>query len=54
MKQQLDYSRAIGFDNVEKLSTELQQLVGFYSRIPTNLDEWYQKPEQRFYRPGQD
>ncbi len=54
MKQQLDYSRAIGYDNVEKLSTELQQLVGFYSRIPSNLDEWYQKPEQRFYRPGQD
>jgi hypothetical protein len=54
MKQQLDYSRAIGYENVEKLSTELQQLVGFYSRIPTNLDEWYQKPEKRFYRSGQD
>lgn len=54
MKQQLDYSRVIGYENVEKLSVELQQLVGFYSRIPSNLDEWYQKPEQRFYRPGQD
>ncbi|MFV8339785.1 phytanoyl-CoA dioxygenase family protein [Flavobacterium sp. LB3P21] len=54
MKQQLDYSRVIGYENVEKLSIELQQLVGFYSRIPSNLEEWYQKPEQRFYRPGQD
>ena len=54
MKQQFDYSRAIGYENVEKLSNELQQLVGYYSRIPSNLDEWYQKPEQRFYRPGQD
>lgn len=54
MKQQLDYSRAIGYDEVEKLSPELQQLVGFYSRIPSNLEEWYQKPEKRFYRPGQD
>lgn len=54
MKQQLDYSRAIGYENVEKLSIELQQLIGFYSRIPSNLEEWYQKPEQRFYRPGQD
>lgn len=54
MKQQLDYSRAIGYDNVEKLTAELQQLVGFYSRIPTNLDEWYRKPEERFYTPGQD
>jgi len=54
LKQQLDYSRAIGYENVEKLSKKLQQLVGFYSRIPSNLDEWYQKPEHRYYRPGQD
>jgi len=54
MKQQLDYSRAIGYENVQKLSTALQQVIGFYSRIPSNLDEWYQKPEERFYRPGQD
>ena len=54
MKQQLDYSRAIGYDKVEKLTAELQQMLGFYSRIPTNLEEWYQKPEHRFYRPGQD
>lgn len=54
MKQQLDYSRALEYENVEKLSPELRQLVGFYSRIPSNLNEWYQKPENRFYRPGQD
>lgn len=54
IKQQLDYSRAIGYENVEKLRAELQQIVGYYSRIPSNLDEWYQKPGNRFYRPGQD
>ena len=54
MKQQLDYSRAIGYDRVEKMSPELQQLIGYFSRTPSNLEEWYQKPEQRFYRPGQD
>ena len=54
MKQQFDYSRAIGYKNIEKLSDKLKQLLGYYSRTPSNLNEWYQKPEKRFYRPGQD
>ena len=54
MKQQLDYPRAIGYENADGLSSELQQIIGFYSRVPSNLNEWYQKPEHRFYRPGQD
>jgi ectoine hydroxylase-related dioxygenase (phytanoyl-CoA dioxygenase family) len=54
MKQQLDYPRAVGYDELEKMSSRLQQLIGFFSRTPSTLDEWYQKPENRFYRPGQD
>ena len=54
MKQQLDYPRAVGYDRVEEMSTELQQIIGYFSRTPSNLEEWYQKPEQRFYRPGQN
>lgn len=54
MKQQLDYSRAIGYDEVVKLPEEIQQLLGYFSRIPSNINEWYQTPENRFYRPGQD
>jgi ectoine hydroxylase-related dioxygenase (phytanoyl-CoA dioxygenase family) len=54
MKQQLDYSRAIGYDLVENMNPQLQQLIGYFARTPSNLEEWYQKPENRFYRPGQD
>lgn len=54
MKQQLDYPRAVGYDKLENMSSNLQQLIGYFSRIPSTLDEWYQKPENRFYRPGQD
>jgi Phytanoyl-CoA dioxygenase (PhyH) len=54
MKQQLDYPRAVGYDRVEEMSPKLQQIIGYFSRTPSNLEEWYQKPEQRFYRPGQD
>lgn len=54
MKQQLDYSKTIGYDKLQSLNPQLQQLAGFFSRTPSNLDEWYRKPEERFYRPGQD
>jgi hypothetical protein len=54
MKQQLDYCKAIGYELVVNMSEELKQILGFFSRTPTNLEEWYKKPEERFYRAGQD
>lgn len=54
MKQQLDYPRSVGYDELEKMSPEVQQIIGYFARTPSNLEEWYQKPENRFYRPGQD
>jgi Phytanoyl-CoA dioxygenase (PhyH) len=54
MKQQLDYPRSVGYDELEKMSPEVQQMIGYFARTPSNLEEWYQKPENRFYRPGQD
>lgn len=54
MKQQLDYPRAIGYDKLQNMSSHLQQLIGYFSRTPSNLNEWYQKSENRLYRPGQD
>lgn len=53
MKQQFDYCRQIGFDNVEKMSEGLQQVLGYKSRIPASLEEWYQPLEKRFYRNDQ-
>ena len=54
MKQQLDYCRALGLEKLDSVSDLVKQMVGYYSRTPTNLQEWYQKPEDRFYRPNQD
>jgi len=53
MKQQLDYPRCIGYDRAADFSENLKQVLGYNSRIPTSLDEWYQPPEKRLYRPGQ-
>ncbi|MES2779625.1 MAG: phytanoyl-CoA dioxygenase family protein [Bacteroidota bacterium] len=54
MKQQLDYPQAVGTETLLQLSPNMQQVIGYFSRTPKNLDEWYQVPEKRFYRPGQD
>lgn len=53
MKQQYDYCRFLGYDKVVNMSSFTKQLLGYYSRVPENLDQWYQLPENRMYRPGQ-
>lgn len=53
-KQQLDYCKVIGESNVDRLKDEIKQLVGYKSRIPSSLEEWYQPKELRYYQPDQD
>lgn len=50
-KPQFDYCRVLGDD--VWLTDELRQIVGYNARIPSTLDEWYQTPEKRCYRPNQ-
>jgi ectoine hydroxylase-related dioxygenase (phytanoyl-CoA dioxygenase family) len=54
MKQLLDYPRAIGYDKIDSFNLELQQLLGYHSRVPASLDEWYQPENNRFYKKDQD
>lgn len=54
MKQLLDYPRAIGYNRIDEFSFELQQLLGYHSRVPASLDEWYQPENKRFYKKEQD
>jgi ectoine hydroxylase-related dioxygenase (phytanoyl-CoA dioxygenase family) len=53
IKPGFDYCRALGYDYAEKLSPELRQIIGYNARIPASLDEWYQPPEKRMYKPDQ-
>jgi hypothetical protein len=53
IKQQLDYPRALGYERASKLSPNLLQMLGYNSRVPTSLDEWYQPLELRFYKRNQ-
>ena len=54
MKPLLDYPRALGYDKMENFNPKLQQLLGYYSRVPSSLDEWYQPENKRFYKKNQD
>ena len=53
MKPQLDYPRYLAADYIKELDDHMRQLLGFNSRIPTDLDGWYQPIESRYYKPGQ-
>ena len=52
-KQQIDYVRALGAEFIQSLPERSQQLLGWYTRVPTSLDEFYQPSEKRLYRSGQ-
>jgi ectoine hydroxylase-related dioxygenase (phytanoyl-CoA dioxygenase family) len=53
IKQQIDYVRALGDDVIERQPARTQQLLGWYTRVVTSLDEYYQPAEKRLYRSGQ-
>jgi ectoine hydroxylase-related dioxygenase (phytanoyl-CoA dioxygenase family) len=53
IKQQVDYVRALGDERVQQLPPRTQQLLGWYTRVVTSLDEYYQPAEKRLYRSGQ-
>jgi hypothetical protein len=53
IKQQFDYPRALGESVSSRFSDAMRQVIGYNSRVPASLDEWYQPPEKRMYKPGQ-
>jgi ectoine hydroxylase-related dioxygenase (phytanoyl-CoA dioxygenase family) len=53
VKQQIDYVRALGDEVVEAQDPRTQQLLGWYTRVVTSLDEFYRPADQRLYRSGQ-
>lgn len=52
LKQQIDYSKALDIEKM-KISEKTKQLLGWYTRVPTSLEEYYVEPENRFYRAEQ-
>jgi ectoine hydroxylase-related dioxygenase (phytanoyl-CoA dioxygenase family) len=53
IKQQIDYVRALGDAAILGLPARTQQLLGYYTRVVTSLDEYYRPGPERLYRSGQ-
>jgi ectoine hydroxylase-related dioxygenase (phytanoyl-CoA dioxygenase family) len=53
IKQQIDYVRALGDEVLADLPDRTQQLLGWYTRVVTSVDEFYRPPSERLYRSGQ-
>ena len=53
IKQQIDYVRALGAATVLEQAPRTQQLLGWYTRVVTSLDEYYRPEDERLYRKGQ-
>lgn len=53
IKQQIDYVRALGEDVVLNQVPRTQQLLGYYTRVVTSLEEYYRPEDERLYRKGQ-
>jgi ectoine hydroxylase-related dioxygenase (phytanoyl-CoA dioxygenase family) len=53
IRQQIDYVRALGDSTVQEQLPRTQQLLGWYTRVPTSLADYYRSPEDRLYRKGQ-
>lgn len=53
VKPQMDYARLLGEDYGQNLSELTRQVLGYNSRVPVNLDEWYQPKSTRLYHADQ-
>ena len=49
-KQLLDYPRAVGYDKYDSFEASMKRLLGYESRIPESVDEWYVPSEKLLYK----
>lgn len=53
IKPQMDYVRLMGDGFFLTASEKTRQVLGYYSRVPATLEEWYKSRDARFYRSDQ-
>ena len=54
MKQRMDWVRFIPEQLTKQLNDQARRIVGFDTRIPSNLEEFFQPAEKLLYKPGQE
>jgi ectoine hydroxylase-related dioxygenase (phytanoyl-CoA dioxygenase family) len=49
-KQLLDYPRALGLERQSEFNLEMQELLGYHSRVASSIKEWYSPDNKRLYK----
>jgi hypothetical protein len=49
-----DYTKGVKYELDFDFSDDMKQLLGFDSRVPSSLHEWYLPADKRFYKKNQD
>jgi ectoine hydroxylase-related dioxygenase (phytanoyl-CoA dioxygenase family) len=53
MKQRMDWVRFIPTHITDKLNTQARRIIGFDTRLSTNLEEFFKPEDERLYKPNQ-
>jgi ectoine hydroxylase-related dioxygenase (phytanoyl-CoA dioxygenase family) len=54
MKQRMDWVRFVPDDITNRLNNQARRILGFDTRLPTNLKEFFLPENQRFYKSNQE
>jgi ectoine hydroxylase-related dioxygenase (phytanoyl-CoA dioxygenase family) len=54
MKQRMDWVRFIPKSITDQLNTQAKRIIGFDTRVPTNLNEFFLPENERLYKPNQE
>jgi hypothetical protein len=54
MKQRMDWVRFVPKEIVEQLNEQARRIIGFDTRLPTSLDEFFVSDSERLYKPNQE
>ena len=53
MKPRMDWVRLIPEDIASQLNSQARRLIGYDTRLPTTLDEFFLPEDQRLYKANQ-
>jgi ectoine hydroxylase-related dioxygenase (phytanoyl-CoA dioxygenase family) len=54
MKQRMDWVRFLPSEITDQLNEQARRIIGFDTRIPTNMEEFFLPKDKLLYKPGQE
>ena len=54
IKPQFDYSANLDKMDLASMTEKQKQYLGYWSRVPSIINQWYAPPAERYYQPTQD